>query len=327
LRLQTFCILLGVGFARAEAMDFLRRIGTRRGEVVCAIILHKSLFVSELQSLVMNYIQVTIEVREGGLREILIARLSEMGYEGFEEEARLLHAFIPEENFDAVLLGSLLCGWDLAHGQILIPKKNWNEEWETNFHPVIVGGFCAVRASFHPPVGGVAHEIVITPKMSFGTGHHATTFMMMEAMQHLDFTGSNVLDFGTGTGVLAILAERLGAGGVLAIDHDDWSIENALENVTENHCRAVVVEKMETIPSNGLFSIVLANINKNVILQELDAIRQHLTDEGVILLSGLLQDDLAEIEQKAISNDLTISLHGRMTKGNWICLKLERCNK
>jgi ribosomal protein L11 methyltransferase len=276
----------------------------------------------------MNYIQITIEVEEEGLPEILIARLSEMGYEGFEEEGTgLLHAFIPEENFDAALLGGLLGEWDLAYRQILIPNKNWNEEWEKNFHPVIVDGFCAVRAAFHPPVGGVAHEIVITPKMSFGTGHHATTYMMMEAMQHLDFTDRKVLDFGTGTGVLAILAERLGAGEILAIDHDDWSIENALENVMENHCRAVTVQKMEAIPSNGLFSIILANINKNVILRELDAIRQHLTDQGVILLSGLLQDDLAEIEQKAILNDLTISLHGRMTKENWICLRLERCKK
>jgi ribosomal protein L11 methyltransferase len=284
----------------------------------------------------MNYIQITIPVPDSGIGEILIARLSELGYEGFEEEEQAastagssgrLHAFIPEDKFDAGALGPLLDQWALPFQQTLIPKKNWNEEWEKNFHPVVVGGFCAVRASFHAPVGGVIHELVITPKMSFGTGHHATTYMMMEAMQHLDFTGRKVLDFGTGTGVLAILAERLGAEKVLAIDHDDWSIENARENLAVNDCHRIIVEKMETTPSKGLFSIILANINKNVILQEFDAIRQHLADDGVILLSGLLQDDLGEIEKKAICNDLTISLHGRMTKGNWICLRLERCNK
>jgi ribosomal protein L11 methyltransferase len=284
----------------------------------------------------MNTAQITISGLGSEIREILIAILSESGYEGFEEEeydhssdgkpgasAAVLHAFIKEDQFDAALLAELLAPWKLVYQMNLIPKRNWNEEWEKNFHPVIVGNFCAVRAFFHEAVTGVEHELVITPKMSFGTGHHATTFMMMEAMQGLDFAGKNVLDFGTGTGVLAILAERLGAASVLAIDHDDWSIENARENIAENQCVHIILEKNETIRSNELFSIILANINKNIILQELDAMRQHLPEGGVILLSGLLQEDQAEIEKKAGQLNLAISYHGRMTKGNWICLRLD----
>ena len=179
-----------------------------------------------------------------------------------------------------------------------------------------------VRAFFHEPAAGVEYDLVITPKMSFGTGHHATTYMMLGAMRTLDMAGRNVLDFGTGTGVLAILAEKLGAAHVLAIDNDDWSIENARENTLENQCTAIVVEKMEAIPRNRLFFIILANINKAVILSELDAMGQHLEPGGVIVLSGLLQEDLADIEKKAAQCNLTIS--ERMTKNNWLCLKLKQ---
>jgi len=177
-----------------------------------------------------------------------------------------------------------------------------------------------VRASFHAPVTNVAHELVITPKMSFGTGHHATTYMMIKAMQHLDLKGKSVLDFGTGTGVLAILAERLGAAEVLAIDYDPWSIDNARENITENHIQRVRVEQMDTIPDNPLFDIILANINKHVILKDLPRMKQQLKSGGVILLSGLLHEDYQDVENEALKNDLPIS--ERLSEGSWICLKL-----
>jgi ribosomal protein L11 methyltransferase len=168
----------------------------------------------------------------------------------------------------------------------------------------------------------VQQELVITPKMSFGTGHHATTYMMVAAMQHLDLKGRRVLDFGTGTGVLAILAEKLGATEVLAIDYDDWSIENALENVAENHSKAVLVKKADSIPEKTMFDVILANINKHVILKELHAIRQQLEQGGVILLSGLLHEDFDDIEKEVLKNDLTII--ERLTRSNWICLKLTK---
>jgi ribosomal protein L11 methyltransferase len=272
----------------------------------------------------MDYQQITIPLTDPALREILIARLSACGYEGFEEQEEALQAFIPGSDFEAgelerVLSDLKLSDSGLSWSATLLEARNWNEEWEKSFEPVIVNDFCAIRAAFHPPMPQVAHELVITPKMSFGTGHHATTCLMIQAMQYLDFKDRRVLDFGTGTGVLAILAERLGAREVIAVDIDDWSIENARENIAENHCQAIRLEKMDAVPAIGPFDILLANINKPVILIELPAIKQQIAPQGVILLSGLLQDDQAEIEREAFTHDLLIS--DRMTKGNWICLK------
>lgn len=251
---------------------------------------------------------------------MLIALLGEMGYEGFEQEDERLHAFIGEAGFDEPALQELLAAHGLTYTLQRIEERNWNAEWEANFQPVVVEGFCAIRAHFHPPMPEVRHELIITPKMSFGTGHHATTYMMLHAMRDIDLTGKRVLDFGTGTGVLAILAERLGAESVVAIDNDDWSIENALENVAANGCTRIEVLKKDKVADiTGLFGVILANINKNVIVDQLGALGQQLKEDGVILLSGLLQDDAEEIENEAAKNNLSVS--GRMTKGSWICLK------
>ena len=270
----------------------------------------------------MNYIQITIPVTDTSIQEMLIARLAEQAYEGFEEQESGLQAFIPEEQFSRSELEELLSGWALSYTQERLGTKNWNEEWEKNFQPVVVEDFCGIRAAFHTPIKDVQQELVITPKMSFGTGHHATTYMMVAAMQHLDLKGRRVLDFGTGTGVLAILAEKLGAAAVLAIDYDDWSIENALENVGENHCHSVIVSKADTTPNGVKFDVILANINKHVILGELHAIGQQLEEGGVILLSGLLHEDFEDIEREALKNELTIT--ERLARGNWICLKLAK---
>jgi ribosomal protein L11 methyltransferase len=270
----------------------------------------------------MNHLQITIPVADPSLQEILIALLPALGYEGFEQQDAALQAFLPEDQFDAAALDALLQQYALTHTSTRLEERNWNEEWEKSFEPVQVGDFCAVRAHFHPPIPGVAHELIITPKMSFGTGHHATTYMMLDGMQHLDFHGRRVLDFGTGTGVLAILAERLGASPVIAVDNDDWSIDNAFENVAANHCTRITVLKADTIPALGPFDIILANINKHVILGQLRLLEQQLAPGGVILLSGLLENDFEDIENEALKNNLPISV--RMTKGAWICLKAEK---
>ena len=277
----------------------------------------------------MHYLQITIPAADPSLQEILIAQLSTLGYEGFEQQDNSLQAFLPEASFDSSALDAFLSSYSLTYTQEKLEERNWNEEWEKNFHPVIVEEFCAIRAFFHDPVPGVKHELVITPKMSFGTGHHATTYMMIQAMEHLDFRGRLVLDFGTGTGVLAILAERLGAREVIAIDNDDWSIDNARENIKENSCTRITVRKADAIPQiiplNSLFDIILANINKHVILEQLPMIGQHLKPGGVILFSGLLQDDEKDIREAAAVNNISISV--RMTKGSWICLKAEKESK
>jgi ribosomal protein L11 methyltransferase len=274
----------------------------------------------------MNHLQVTIPAADTALQEMLIALLSTIGYEGFEQQDDALQAFIPEAQFDAEALDQLLRQPPgLSYSTERLEERNWNEEWEKNFQPVQVEGFCAIRAHFHAPVPGVIHELVITPKMSFGTGHHATTYMMLQAMKDLDFQGRRVLDFGTGTGVLAILAERLGAGQILAIDNDDWSIDNASENVAANHCTRITVGKSDSIPAGEPFDVILANINKYVIVSQLAVMEQQLASKGVILLSGLLTIDIEDIENEAVKNNLSISL--RMTKGSWICLQSEKMSK
>ncbi len=268
------------------------------------------------------HLQISIPAADVSVQEILIARLEDLGYDGFQQDSGHLDAYVPEEKFDAQELEELLSRWQLSYARQALPDRNWNEEWEKNFEPVVIGAFCAVRASFHASIPNVKYEVVITPKMSFGTGHHATTHMMIQAMEHLDLKGKSVLDFGTGTGVLAILAERLGAEHVLAIDYDDWSIDNARENMAENNIERVALEKKDTIPAGTSFDVILANINRHVIVRELPVMRQQLRKGGVILLSGLLNDDYFDIENEAFKNDLPI--FGRLNRGEWICLKLTK---
>jgi ribosomal protein L11 methyltransferase len=267
----------------------------------------------------MNYVQVEIESFDQQQKEILIALLTEQGYEGFEEDAGSLKAFVGERDFNELLLKETLR--DLPFSTAIIEEKNWNHEWESNFQPVVIGDFCAIRAEFHRPIKNVEHEIVITPKMSFGTGHHPTTEMMVKMMRSINFAGKKVLDFGTGTGLLAILAEKLGAAEILAIDNDDWSIENAKENAQMNHCRKILIRQASSVPAEQDFDIILANIIKSVILQNLSFMATSLRDDGVILLSGLLTEDEKEIQTTALQNNLVPQ--GKFQSGNWICLKLQ----
>lgn len=275
----------------------------------------------------MHYLQITIPTADPSLQEILVAQLSGLGFEGFEQEETLLRAFLPEDRFDQASLDTLLGPWQLTATNHRLEERNWNEEWEKNFQPIIVEGFCGIRAHFHEPTPGLQHDLVITPKMSFGTGHHATTYMMIQAMQDLDFVQKRVLDFGTGTGILAILAEQRGAKEVIAIDYDDWSIDNALENIAANYCTRITVVKTDHVPGPPapLFDIILANINKHVILQQVSEIGQQLKEGGVILLSGLLLEDEQVIREAAAKNNFPISV--RMTNGAWICCKGEKKTK
>jgi ribosomal protein L11 methyltransferase len=283
----------------------------------------------------MRYFQITIPTADPAIQEILVAQLSVLGYEGFEQQDDAILAYIPESASDTDALTGLLLPLELGWSSEQLEEKNWNEEWERNFQPVVVEGFCGIRAHFHDPAPGLEHDLVITPKMSFGTGHHATTYLMIQEMRHLVFAGKRVLDFGTGTGVLAILAEQRGAREVIAVDYDEWSIDNALENIAANACFRILTVRTDIIPSPGLatadpafttpFDIILANINKQVILQQLPAVGQQLKEGGVILLSGLLLDDEPELRKAASENNLSISV--AMTKGSWICLKGEKKTK
>jgi ribosomal protein L11 methyltransferase len=268
-----------------------------------------------------NYLQISIPTLDVQQAERLIAELSDCGFEGFEEEEHCLLAYIQEADFKTEDLDLILIPAQLGATIIRIEPVNWNQAWENSFQPVRIEDFCEIRAGFHPSDGTSKYNIVITPKMSFGTGHHASTYMMVLAMKDLAFKGKRVLDFGTGTGILAILAEKAGAQEILALDMDDYSIDNAVENLSENHCHAIRVEKRDSFDQTGFFDIILANLNKNSILANMGSFRQHLRANGVLLLSGLLQEDGQELESAALENKLSIT--AKMIRENWICLRLE----
>jgi ribosomal protein L11 methyltransferase len=267
-----------------------------------------------------NYVQIEFGNISVEQSELLIAQLSEIGFAGFEEDANWLKAFIPEQDFDKVLLHCCLEPFQIKFTETLIPEVNWNRVWESNFAPVIVGDFVVIRADFHEPIKGVLWEIIITPKMSFGTGHHATTYMMIEQMRALDFTGKSVFDFGTGTGVLAILAEKLGANKIIAADNDQWSIENAKENFAINHCTGVDLQFSDSANMGGQFDFILANINKNVILDNLRFFKQHLAQKGILLLSGILPGDEDAILESPQGSGFKLNF--KHQRHNWLFLSL-----
>lgn len=265
-----------------------------------------------------QYTQITFQPVSPEQQEILIAQLADAGFEGFEESDDSLHAFIISGQYDAVLLQEMAAQHHVTFTEKQVAEENWNQNWESSFDPVIVDDFAGIRAGFHEPIQGVAHEIVITPKMSFGTGHHATTHMMVQAMRDISFSGKTVFDFGTGTGILAILAEKLGASAVTAIDNDDWSITNAAENLERNHCSRIHLGKAEALPAGQAFDIILANINKNVILGHFDSLQLQLAKNGTLVLSGLLETDETDIQAKARQFGL---IEGeKKSRNNWICL-------
>lgn len=265
-----------------------------------------------------TYTEIIIEHIDNEKSEVLIALLAELGFDGFEETDDSLKAFIDTELYDGSSLKDLVATVGFSFRIANIEEQNWNALWESNFDPVVVDDFVAVRALFHQEKFNVEHEILITPKMSFGTGHHATTFMMMQQMRQLYFANKAVLDFGTGTGVLAILAEQLGASEVLALDNDDWSIENGIENVKANHCKKITVRKAHTALTENKFDIILANINKNVILANAETLANQLLDGGVLLLSGLLLDDEMDIIQ--IFTDLKLNHKNTEKRAQWISM-------
>jgi ribosomal protein L11 methyltransferase len=269
-----------------------------------------------------NTVRVSIQVNNSQVRDELIARLSIEDYDAFEESENELSAFIAEDIFNAAALDKIFSIYPLEYKLTVIKDQNWNALWESNFQPVVVGDFCAIRAHFHPRFTDKQHEIIITPKMSFGTGHHATTYMMISEMSKFDFKNKHVADFGTGTGVLAILAEKLGSKLVWAIDNDDWSIENAKENVEKNNCQQVLIEKAEGFFPTIKFNIILANINRSIILQHIDGLLFGLNINGELLLSGLLREDEDDIvtafKQRGLYHRSTVE------RDRWICIYLEK---
>ncbi|MVT11582.1 50S ribosomal protein L11 methyltransferase [Chitinophaga tropicalis] len=270
----------------------------------------------------MSHIAITLTCT-AELKDILVAELSEKGFEGFEEQAgNTLVAYIPEQDFNETDIRALTAGYNVTFTQERIGQTNWNAVWESNFEPVLVDDFCGIRASFHPAfVPAPQHEIMITPKMSFGTGHHATTYSMIKLMKGIDFRSKKVFDFGTGTGILAILAAKMGASVIDAIDIDTWSVENTKENVTNNNALPVKVWQADSLKGiRDNYNVVLANINRNILLEFMADMRRLLVRDGILLLSGILKEDESAILETARKNALV--LESQIEKDNWLAMKL-----
>lgn len=268
----------------------------------------------------MNYVEVHIALQDKALHDILIAELSDIDYEGFEEDGNNLKAFIPVDSFSETQLKEVKDTYQVAYTTRVVEDQNWNAEWEKDFQPVTVGDFCTIRATFHPADTTVKHEIIITPKMSFGTGHHATTQMMIQQMSQLDFTGKKVLDFGTGTGVLAILAEKLNAASIFAVDTDEWSYENTLENIDRNNALKIDVRlgSLEAVNDSG-YDIILANINRHILLQYMQDMKTLLAPGGCVLMSGILDQDKSLIAAEAAKAGFVMG--EVLNQDKWICIR------
>ncbi|MEP0480694.1 MAG: 50S ribosomal protein L11 methyltransferase, partial [Nonlabens sp.] len=256
--------------------------------------------------------------------DVLMAQLGEVGFESFIETETGIKAYVLKTTDAPTILDTVdimnndLC--DIAFAKAEIPPTNWNAEWEKNFNPITVNNRCEVRAPFHE-ASGVEYDIVIEPKMSFGTGHHQTTHMMIEHLLNENVENLEVLDMGSGTGVLGILAQMRGAAKVDAIDIDTWCYENALENVERNKTDKVAVilggaEQLE----GKTYDFIIANINRNILLQDIPVYAKSLKKGGTILFSGFYEDDLVHIKNKCEENNIVYDTH--LKKDNWIAAKM-----
>lgn len=267
------------------------------------------------------HIEIFIELLPETIKHLVIANFADEA-EGFEETNTGLKIYTKKEIFDEREILRLSKEYGFQYQLLELPSQNWNALWESNFDPVIVDDFVAVRADFHSPIESVEHEIMIMPKMSFGTGHHATTYLMMQQMRKIDFKNKSVFDFGTGTGILAIIAKKLGANNIIATDIDEWSIANAEENFTRNSISDILLIQSSLAIQGDNFDIILANINRNVLLETIPDLAKQLKCGGVLLLSGLLKEDEKAIVPLCIEND--ILLKGKTVKDKWISLCMNK---
>jgi ribosomal protein L11 methyltransferase len=253
--------------------------------------------------------------------EILMAFLGELGFDSFTEDEGFLFAYIPEDLFseESMLqfLGDNLSGKSLVYKINDVKEENWNAVWEKSFNDVVIPGRCRIRAPFHSPDPDYPLEILIEPKMSFGTAHHETTYMMMELILDIDFHGKKVLDMGSGTAILAVLAAKLGASDIVAIDNDDWAYRNAFENIALNNTNQieVLLGDANTIPDIR-FDVIFANINRNILLRDMHAYTKQLVPGGTLLLSGYYLHDQAPILE--ITDKLNLRKNRFLSKNTWV---------
>lgn len=274
----------------------------------------------------MSYLGIhfTISPKEPGA-EILLALLEDKPFDSFEETAQGLSAYIRKNDWSDSLLDDVFVlksdEFETSFEIEEIEQVNWNEAWEKNFNPIDVDGICHVRASFHPKTDA-KYDIVIEPKMSFGTGHHETTHMMIQHLLMDDLTNKSALDMGCGTAILAILAEMRGAKPIDAIDIDNWCYENALENIERNNCEHIsVYEGDASLLKNQKYDVIIANINRNILLNDLKTYKNCLYGKGFVYLSGFYHADIEAINH--LCETLGLKLQRKLEKNNWVSLKYQ----
>jgi len=276
----------------------------------------------------MPFIQLTFNEVKAFEQEIIIAALSEINFDSFQQNENQLLAFVDKDIFNesAIKKQLQLYGQNKAASNFLVntlKDVNWNKKWEENYPPVIIAGQILIKAPFHKLEKKYAYEIELAPKMAFGTGHHETTYMMLEQMLSIDFTDTKVLDYGCGTGILAIFAAMKKAETIDAIDIDEWAYKNTLENLATIGCKNVIVRQGDlNLVNHNKYGIIMANINKNVILKNISKLFEMLLPKAHLLLSGILINDVEEMKRIAI--DLFNNKPIIYTKGKWAMLRLDK---
>jgi ribosomal protein L11 methyltransferase len=258
--------------------------------------------------------------------EILIAELGSIGFESFVENENGVTGYIQKEDWNSNILNDIFVlnsdEFTIEYNQNEVAQTNWNAEWEKNFSPIQVDDLVSIRAPFHENPN-LKYDIVIEPKMSFGTGHHETTHMMVQHLLQLDLENKKTLDMGCGTGILAIFAEMKGANPIDAIDIDNWCYENSLENVTRNNCENIsVFEGDSSLLVNKKYDLIIANINRNILLMDMKVYTNCLNENGVLLLSGFYEDDIPVIDAEVSKYNL--KLENFIKRNNWVALKYNK---
>lgn len=255
--------------------------------------------------------------------EILIAELGEVGFESFMETHNGVKAYVVDEFWSEDILDAIEIlkseEFEISFEYSKIEQINWNEEWERNFEPIEVGENCVVRAPFHKE-RNLPYELIITPKMSFGTGHHETTFMMLQYILEDDFAETTVLDIGCGTAVLAILAEKRGAKNIDAVDIDEWCVENSRENIEHNNCSKITVLQGDaSILETNKYDVIIANINRNILLEDMEAYVKAMKPDAVLYISGFYSEDLPIL--KTHGARFNLEFVNKKEKNNWNAAK------
>jgi len=279
----------------------------------------------------MNYISCIFIIKPKTLSmqvatEILIAELGNIGFESFTENKKGVIAYIQKKDWQSTILVDIQLlqsdEVEITYDIKEIEQVNWNSEWEKNFEPIQVDNLVSIRAPFHENPY-LKYDIVIEPKMSFGTGHHETTHLMIQHLVDLDLDEKTVLDMGCGTGILAIFAEMKGAKQLDAIDIDNWCYENALENIKRNHCENIkVFEGDASLLKDKKYDVIIANINRNILLQDINIYANCLNENGTLLLSGFYTEDLPLIDDEA--NKHNMRFEKKLVRNNWVGAKFVR---